>query len=321
MKQLFILILLSIMAFGRFDAKPSQECEAFNNMKHTKNTHHVMLDLKTSYTVLKEHKGQNLILIKGEQPSQRWVDGSCFSKIAKKTNHDDVSTAQSQVISINQPANSSKKSNNKISKQNLLALSWQNAFCETHQYKKECKNTSAYNEKHFVLHGLWPQPRNNLYCKVSKKEIGKDKNKQWNRLSDLDLSAKTRKELQVVMPGYSSNLHKHEWIKHGTCYGTDANRYYADAIALITQVNQSKVGDFFAKNIGKHVTLKAVRQAFDASFGAGAGKHVELRCKSGLITEIWLHLGTGSDTLKSSLLAGKKVKSRCQRGLIDKAGF
>ncbi|MDQ7084316.1 MAG: hypothetical protein Q9M36_05020 [Sulfurovum sp.] len=26
-----------------------------------------------------------------------------------------------------------------ISSENLLALSWQNAFCETHRYKKECK--------------------------------------------------------------------------------------------------------------------------------------------------------------------------------------
>jgi len=52
------------------------------------------------------------------------------------------------------------------------------------------------------------------------------------------------------MPGFASNLHKHEWIKHGTCYGTDANTYYENAIALLHQVNDSKVGTFFSKHMG-----------------------------------------------------------------------
>ena len=49
-------------------------------MKHTTNTHHVILDTSKTYTVLKHHKGQNLILVKGEQPAQRWVDDECFKK-------------------------------------------------------------------------------------------------------------------------------------------------------------------------------------------------------------------------------------------------
>ncbi len=108
-----------------------------------------------------------------------------------------------------------------------------------------------YSEKHFVLHGLWPQPKNKIYCDVDKQIVNLDKHKQWNRLPDLDLSDEVEQRLQKVMPGFSSNLHRHEWIKHGTCYGTDANRYYEDSINMVEQVNHSKVGDFFRQHIGK----------------------------------------------------------------------
>jgi len=338
LKALAIFILLSSLIFARFEANPTQECEAYNNMKHTKNTHHVLLDRTKKYTVLKHHKGQNLVLIKGEQPAQRWVDDNCFSKAKKHTNKDDVSRAKPKVIKIEDAlsraainmANSKhtkKYEKANISRQNLLTLSWHNAFCETHRYKKECKQSllsglkKKYSESHFVLHGLWPQPKSKMYCGVSRKYVGMDKHKQWNRLPDLGLSAGTRKSLKDVMPGFSSNLHKHEWFKHGTCYGTDAEQYYIDAVRLVSQVNNSKVGAFFMRNIGKYVTLKQVRHLFDTSFGVGAGKRVELKCKGGLITELWLHLGTGSDKLEELFQKGKITRSRCQKGRIDKAGF
>ena len=148
-----------------------------------------------------------------------------------------------------------------------------------------------------------------------------DKHKQWNRLLDLDLSDEVQKNLQKVMPGFASNLHKHEWIKHGTCYGTDANRYYEDAIRLVRQVNDSKVGNFFKQNIGKRVTLQQIRSIFNRSFGVGTGKRVALKCKKGLITELWLHLGAGSNDIATLLKQGTQTRSRCQGGMIDKAGF
>ena len=90
---------------------------------------------------------------------------------------------------------------------------------------------------------------------------------------------------------------------------------------MVEQINTSKVGDFFSKNIGKQVTLKQVRHLFDRIFGVGAGKRVELKCKKGLITELWLHLGSGSDDIGTLLKRGKTVRSRCQKGLIDRAGY
>jgi len=348
LKTLAILLLLSSAVFARFNANPTHECEAFNNMKHTKNTHHVVLELGTTYTVLKHHKGQNLVLVSGEQPAQRWVDDSCFAKSKKtanknvvhkkRTNRDDVAPIKSRVININdeltaaalhmnKSEHTKKYQNRKTTTQNLLVLSWHNAFCETHKYKKECKRgllssfKKRYTDTHFILHGLWPQPRSKMYCGVNPKEVARDKHKQWNRLPDLGLSSETKKALLEVMPGMRSNLHKHEWFKHGSCYGGDADTYYKDAIALVHQVNDSKVGNFFQNNIGKTVTLKQIRHLFDSSFGVGSGKRVEMKCRNSLMIELWLHLGSGNNDLATLLKSGKTTRSRCQKGRIDKAGF
>jgi len=309
------------------------ECSAYNNMKHTTNTHNIQLKVGEKYRVLQRSKGQILTLIEGERIAQRWVKEVCLTDDKKKTTvvkeePKKVSTSTSsfseRLAKNNKaPIKNPKSSSKSTSKQNLLALSWQNAFCQTHQYKKECKSMTAksFGAFEFVLHGLWPQPRNNAYCNVSKKQVGMDKNKQWNRLDKLELDSMTRENLAKLMPGYASNLHLHEWVKHGSCYGTSANDYYADALSFVTQVNESKVQQYFKQNIGRTVRLDDIRKVFDKEFGNGSGKHVTMNCKKGLITELWLHLGNGSSELSELLKSGARPKSRCTKGRVDAVGF
>jgi len=297
----------------------TKACPAYNNMKHSMNTNGVALSVGKKYRILQKNKGQILTLIEGERIAQRWVSESCFAdtKIGAK----EVLIQKEQALS--QTMKHYPLLSKSTSQQNLLALSWQNAFCQTHQYKKECKSMTKkdFGASHFVLHGLWPQPRNNQYCNVHKKEVGMDKNKQWYRLPNLNLNTTVRSNLSKLMPGYHSNLHKHEWIKHGTCYGTKANAYYADALNLLTQVNESKVQKYFEHNIGKAVALKSIRKIFNDAFGKGAGDHVTMNCKQGLITELWLHLGSDQNDLKGLLLKGAKPKSRCHKGRVDAVGY
>ena len=331
MKKLLTSTLILTLPLMLIAKKPpvykeaTKECLAYNNMKHTSNTNNIELKIGKKYRILQTNKGQILTLIEGERIAQRWVDESCFIDTSKSLEEE-----KSSIKTSSKDSKISNKENKKAlslakstSKQNLLALSWQNAFCQTHQYKKECKSMSIkdFGTTHFVLHGLWPQPRNNQYCNVSKKEIGKDKNKQWNKLNDLDLNSTVRAELSELMPGYSSNLHKHEWVKHGTCYGTDANSYYFNAMALLTQVNESALQQYFKLNIGKQVRLKEIRKVVDKAFGKGAGDHVTMNCKKGLITELWFHLGNGNDSLNELLLKGETPKSRCHKGRIDPVGY
>lgn len=282
------------------------ECPAYNNMKHTMNTNDIQLQEGQKYRVLQRNKGQVLVLIEGQSIAQRWVKEVCM------TNSQEGSQETKKATPL-----SSKP------KQNLLAISWQNAFCQMNQYKKECKSMDKedYGAFEFVLHGLWPQPRNNLYCNVSKKQKGMDKNKQWYSLDKLDFTADTRKELSVLMPGYASYLHRHEWVKHGTCYGTDEEQYYKDSLSLLKQVNNSEVGEYFKEHIGKTVYLREVRKIFDKEFGDGAGERVAMRCRNGLVTELWLYLGNGSDDLKELFKGGERPKSKCHKGRVDAVGF
>jgi len=335
MKKLLTSTLILTLPLVLMAKKPhvykeaTKECSAFNNMKHTSNTNNIELKVGQKYRILQNNKGQILTLIEGERVAQRWVDESCFNdestavKEPKKVPPEASATLseviKSSIIGKKKTATLAKST----SKQNLLAISWQNAFCQTHQYKKECKSMGIkdFGATNFVLHGLWPQPRNNQYCGVSKKEVGKDKNKQWHKLNKLDLNSTVRSELSTLMPGYSSNLHKHEWVKHGTCYGTDANDYYYNAMVLLTQVNESAVQKYFKLNIGKQVRLKEVRKVVDKAFGKGAGEHVTMNCRKGLITELWFHIGNGADDLSGLLKKGETPKSRCHKGRIDPVGY
>ena len=320
--SVFLLVSLS----ARQELHPVKACPAFNNMKHTKNSHNVILDLSKKYTILDHHKGQNLILVKGEQPAQRWVDEACFSKSLPSQNAVDEAIAKIGKEPYKAP-HTKKYENKDVLQGNLLALSWHNAFCETHRNRKECRKPSLsvgkgkYRQKHFVLHGLWPQPRSNVYCNVEKDFVNADKHGQWRDLPCLAMDDEIEERLDKVMPGFASDLHKHEWVKHGACDGTDPQTYFEDAVSLVEQFNDSKVGDYFSKNIGKEVTLKQIRHLFDRSFGVGAGKRVEMKCKKGLVTELWLHLGSGSVDLRTLLHSGKQVHSRCQKGRIDRAGY
>jgi ribonuclease T2 len=300
--------------------KATDSCELYNNMKHSKNTGNQKLQVGELYRVLEEKRGQYYVSVKGISVPNRWVDQNCFSQTNVVTTEPKpiVKTPQRHTESITKP----KVVTSTRSHRQLLALSWQNAFCETHRYKKECNRArGAYTDTHFSLHGLWPQPRDNVYCNVSYEDKMRDKNHRWQQLPQLNLSEATRKELLQVMPGSVSALQRHEWIKHGTCSGMSAENYYQEAIAFTQQINRSKVGQFFAQNIGKSVTLQQVRFKMNESFGMGSGKKLELRCKNGLITEIWIHLGAEGETLQELIKNGKNVTSRCRSGHIDRVGF
>ena len=300
------MLLLTTLLSARFTATPVQECEAFNNMKHSKNTHNIVLKTGQQYTIIKKHKGQYLTLIKGENPAQRWVDDECFKILPKSAIAKHTKKYKKTIFT-----------NKKKRTESILVLSWHNAFCETHRNKQECRPNTNSDKGRLVLHGLWPQPRNNVYCNVPKKITAKDKHHQWKDLPNIDLEPETFELMDVYMPGYLSRLHKHEWIKHGTCYGTDANHYYHDALTLAKEVDDSKIGKLIKKHIGKKITLGQIRQAFDRVYGVGAGKKVEMKCKGRLLTELWINLSGQGDSLSSLIRNAKTRRSKCRQAIVD----
>ena len=212
----------------------------------------------------------------------------------------------------------------------LLAVSWQPAFCETRPGKLECKSQTAarFDATHFALHGLWPQPRGTDYCGVAPEPRRSDKEGRWADLPALDLSAETRTELKRVMPGTRSFLHRHEWIKHGSCYAEAAERYFRDSLALMDGLNRSGVRGLFADNIGRRISADQVRAAFAAAFGAGAGRRVKLVCGQDgarhLIVELRINLMgpvTPARGLAALIGAAPEVGPGCAAGMVDPAGL
>jgi ribonuclease T2 len=215
----------------------------------------------------------------------------------------------------------------------ILAMSWQPGFCESKPNKPECQTQTEerYDASHFTLHGLWPQPRNNVYCNVSPAEVSKDKNRRWSELSELVLEADTREELNKVMPGTQSFLHRHEWIKHGTCYNDESpEEYFHDSLDIMDELNgpNSEVRTLFVENVGREITANQIHEAFENSFGDGAGDKIKISCKRdgnrNLITEITLSLkgDLGGIPLSQALMNAKSANNiGCTAGIVDPVGL
>jgi ribonuclease T2 len=208
----------------------------------------------------------------------------------------------------------------------VLAASWQPAFCERHRTTPECRSQTVdrFDALHLALHGLWPEPREKVYCGVSRAERATDEAGRWNELPPVELSEETRADLAVVMPGTRSALQRHEWLKHGTCYGAGPEEYFAEALQLMAELNQSPVRTLLAARIGARVTADELRAAFDQAFGAGAGERVALSCAGGLLTELRIHLQGAIDAttrLADLIAAAAPVGAGCAGGRIDPAGF
>ncbi|MBN9308235.1 ribonuclease [Devosia sp.] len=208
----------------------------------------------------------------------------------------------------------------------ILAASWEPAFCETVRNKPECASMgkSRFDASHFSLHGLWPRDE---YCGVPTTIEQLDRDGRWQQLPPVDLPADLRKTLAEVMPGTRSQLERHEWTRHGTCYGADAAAYYSAATALLAQLNASRVRDLFAGSIGKPLTQAEIRSAFDDSFGAGAGQRVRVACEDDgsrrIIVEVTVGLwGTVTDSTRMSDLirAARPTDGGCAGGIIDPVG-
>jgi len=208
----------------------------------------------------------------------------------------------------------------------LLALSWQPAFCDTHPGKSECKNrlSDRFDASHFVLHGLWPEPRSLEYCKTSPTEKGLDNAKAWMSLPPVILKESIRERLNTLMPGSLSGLDRHEWVRHGRCYGDDPERFFEVALTYLGAINASSFERHFRDHLGAVLAADSLRLAFEESFGSGAGRALELICVpfkgQWLYSEVRIHLkGTSSDpALFSDSLDREYVAQKgCEQGLVE----
>lgn len=237
-----------------------------------------------------------------------------------------------QVVPVSQPSSpeAPTQPTHPKSEKYVLAVSWQAAFCETRPDKPEClsQTSERYDASHFALHGLWPQPRSKVYCGVPANMVSIDKDSRWADLPPLVLSEETRAKLNITMPGTQSYLHRHEWLKHGTCYDRSEQTYYEDSLRLMRALNKSPVRELFANNVGNRLTAERIQEAFDKAFGKKAGRKIKISCakdgKRRLIKEITI--GLAGDLSQSALhtAIGRAENTNnvgCDQGIVDPDGF
>jgi ribonuclease T2 len=326
----FALVLLALNPDARAEVPldgsfvAGANCGAFQSIRKQSNP--VALEAGHSYQIVaanKEPASHFLIIVPGATPERRWAPVGCGKREGGEPM--DQATAPEP-----QPDNSQAQDNNKSERtQYVLAASWQPAFCETKPDKVECRTQTPerFDASHFALHGLWPQPRSVGYCRVEQPQIEDDKAGRWNELPAVTLEPATAEELNKVMPGTQSHLERHEWTRHGTCYGTTPDKYFADALALMRALNGSAVQQVFASHAGQFLSFADIGKAFDQSFGMGAGRRVRMQCARDngrlIISELTIGL-TGNITPQSSLAdliaAAQPTKSECPGGIVDAAG-
>ncbi len=307
--------------------KASQSCPAVVSIKKGTNPDNVSLAAGTAYRLLgknKETASHYWIEVPGAEPRQRWVAATCGAIDGAQ-----VGTAPPTGASVNLPGGTVKPKPNPKGPSDgvpffILALSWEPAFCETMHSKPECQTMKPTDvaAQRFSLHGLWPQPRRNVFCGVDPAVAALDDQHRWEDLPEPQMTAETMAALSKVMPGTQSLLQRHEWIKHGTCYpGGSADTFFKDQVRLANAVNQSAVGDFMAANVGKTIQTTDLQAKFDAAFGAGAGARVRVACdKQGRISEITIGLKgdiSAGTSMADLIAASAPTDAGCPAGLVD----
>ncbi|THK34480.1 ribonuclease [Ensifer sp. MPMI2T] len=211
--------------------------------------------------------------------------------------------------------------------QYVLAVSWQPGFCETRPNRSECADQTAdrFDATHFSLHGLWPLKKS--YCGVEAELKARDRKGDWLELPELAMADETAARLLVAMPGVKSGLDRHQWLQSGTCQTAKAEDYFKLQLRLLDELNNSAVQSLFADKLGSEIDEKEIKQAFNQSFGAGAGDRVRMRCQTvngrSVITGLTIGLAgdlSGKAGLESLIQAAGTTEFKCAKGIADAAG-
>ncbi len=151
----------------------------------------------------------------------------------------------------------------------LLDITHEAAWCEDgNERRGQCRQVdrTLANKRPLVLHGLWPE---NLRPGAYPTECGS---------AALVLSNDLRQRLDRVMPGTMEGLDKHEWRKHGTCTGLDAETYYTEAVRWTERLGRALNGPVRAAAGGR--TSAATLRAGIAASDPALADSVVFMCKN-----------------------------------------
>ncbi len=318
-----------------------RDCPAGISTRHQKNPGQIRLVPGQIYLIVARNKPEPTyyqLRIESADPQDRWVKVSCgrfvapLSAAPRTSGEPQPSVTAPALAALPTasptpvPAAPAANRADGMDAQYVLCAIWQPAFCEPRPNRPECVSLTPerVDARQFSLHGLWPQPIGRAYCGIAAPDRQTAESGDWGHLPRPDLSTATRTQLERRMPGTAGGLERHEWAKHGSCYGTDAETYFRQALALLAQLNDSQVQRLFESNIGNRLRAEQVQVAFDRAFGPGSGERVRLECdQEGRITELRIRLkGPIRDrsALAELIRAAPTHALGCRGGWVDRAG-
>jgi ribonuclease I len=192
----------------------------------------------------------------------------------------------------------------------VLSLEWHPTFCAGRRGLPECQDPSF--DRELVMHGLWPSrlndPSNSLgYCGVDSSIQRNDTAQTRCQMPAVPISQETHDALATKMPGVDACLERHEWYRHGTCSGLDAESYFELADNLVGQANGSRLGRYIVAHAGQTVNASDLIAQARADWGAAADGAVKFACSRGgrpALSEVRLLLKPSVQDLSGSLTAG-----------------
>lgn len=110
----------------------------------------------------------------------------------------------------------------------LLDVTHESAWCDDGNARQaQCRrlDRAGVDARPLVLHGLWPE------------NLAPGSYPSQCSAQPLRLSPALRQRLAEVMPGSLEGLDEHEWRKHGSCTGLDAETYFNESIRLAERIN------------------------------------------------------------------------------------
>lgn len=201
------------------------------------------------------------------------------------------------------------------SNSSLLVMTWAPSLCKVETSASGCRTGRVGKlGQSFVLHGLWPQPKSQQYCNVPKSGRGK-----------ISLPPELQARLQDMMSD-AAVMSNHEWYAHGSCSGVDPTEYFRFAMTLAEQAVEV-LDPVFDGSVGRVLSSRSIREAFDNRYGRGAGSRVGLVCRDargeGVVTfevrlslPAVLQLHRGSPSLGDALAAGPAVPPGCGKARV-----
>lgn len=174
----------------------------------------------------------------------------------------------------------------------VLALSWSPNWCEIEGDARKSDQCDRRHDFGWTLHGLWPQYERGwpAFC----------------RTPNAPPSRSMTKDMADIMG--SSGLAWHQWKKHGTCSGLDAQGYYALSRKAYEQVNRPAV----FRKLTDPVKLPAsvIEDAFLKANPDWEKNMLTITCRDGHIQEARLCLSKSLDPVPCSKDTAKDCRMK-----------